>query len=174
MVAAWAKQPAAVDYLKTLPVRGACERHHPPRPPADPAVRTPDSTAVLQALWKDALASPYAPDLLALVLRRLPPTVQAELPVAAADRLAGPRDRGADEPAGPARPREAPVAAKGEEKLTPDLRARLAGGGDAATPLRLEVILALTPDESDRAWRRDLSAAARASSSRGASARWSR
>ena len=48
---------------------------------------------------------------------------------------------------------------KAEEKLTPDLRAVL-GGADPATPLRLEVILALTPDESDRVWRRELYAAA--------------
>jgi hypothetical protein len=43
--------------------------------------------------------------------------------------------------------------------LTPELRALLAGP-DASKPQRLDVILALTPEESDRTWRRELVAAA--------------
>src|SRR5205823_1154718 len=41
-----------------------------------------------------------------------------------------------------------------QEKLTPDLRELLADAGQAATTRRLEVILALTPEERDDTWRR--------------------
>ena len=69
LVAAWARQPAAVEYLKGLPpdvqasgtiTRGLLLAH---------LVRSPDSATVLQEAWKNALASPFAPDLLALVLQ---------------------------------------------------------------------------------------------------------
>jgi hypothetical protein len=158
LVAAWAKTPTAVAYLNSLPAevrgsgtitRGLLLTH---------LVRSPDSTAVLQTAWKDALAGPFAPDLLALVLRRLPQTVRAELPVLL--RTDSPIRVTEVQTNLPALPAPLPVAEvpKGEEKLTADLRAKLAGA-DAATPLRLEVILALAPDDSDRTWRRELFAA---------------
>ncbi len=159
LVAAWAKQPAAIDYLKGLPpevqasetiTRGLLLAH---------LVRSPDSTAVLQAAWRDALASPFTADLMALVLRRLPLAIRAELPVLLrTDSPVRVTEVQTYLPALPP-PLKAVEPAKGEEKLTPELRALLAGA-DAAKPLRLDVILALTPDESDRAWRRELSAAA--------------
>ena len=159
LVAAWAKRPAAAEYLKGLPpevqasgtiTRGLLLAH---------LVRHPDSTVVLQAAWKDALASPFAPDLLALVLRRLPQTIRAELPVLLrTDSPVRVTEVQTNLP-----PVAAPFSqkkiAKGDEKLTPDLTERLTGA-NAATPLRLDVILALAPDESDRTWQRELQAAA--------------
>jgi hypothetical protein len=57
-------------------------------------------------------------------------------------------------------PRPAPPQVpQGQEKLSPDLRALLGDGGAAARPMRLEVILAATPDE-ERSYRGDLGAAA--------------
>lgn len=54
----------------------------------------------------------------------------------------------------------APVAPKGQEKITPELRALLAGA-DAANARRLEVILRDTPrDRDDRGWIQELTRAA--------------
>jgi hypothetical protein len=58
-------------------------------------------------------------------------------------------------------PRPAPPQVpKGQEKLSPDLRAVLSDGGGAARPMRLEVILAATPDPEDRTYRGQLRSAA--------------
>jgi hypothetical protein len=167
LVAAWEKKPAASDYLKGLPPevqasptirRGLLLTH---------LVRHPDSTAVLQAAWKDALANPFAPDLLSLVLRRLTPTLRAELPVLLRTdspvRVTEVQPQlplpAAPEPA-PAAPPKPDEPIKPDEKLSPELRALLAGAGDATRPLRLDVILSLTPDDKDRTWRRELFAGA--------------
>jgi hypothetical protein len=154
MVAAWAKNRSAADYLKTLPpeeqasetiTRGLLLAH---------AVHHPDSTAVLQSAWRDALASPFAADLLALLLRRLPLTVTSELPLLLrTDSPIRVIEVQTDLPAPIGRTPPAEPA-KGDEKLTPDLRALPAG--DAAKPQRLEVILAVTPDDTERRWRREL------------------
>jgi len=159
LVAAWAKHRTADDYLKRLPpeeqasetiTRGLLLAH---------AVHHPDSTAVLQAAWRDTLASPFAADLLALLLRRLPPTVTSDLPLLLrTDSPVRVTEVQSDLPSPLARAKPAGPA-KGEEQLTPELRALLAGG-DASKPQRLEVILALTPDDSERAWRRELTSAA--------------
>ncbi len=159
MVAAWARQPAAIEYLKGLPpevqasgtiTRGLLLAH---------LVRNPDSATVLQEAWRNALASPFAADLLALVLRRLTPTIRAELPVLLrTDSPVRVTEVQTNLPALPV-PLKPVEPAKGEEKLTPELRALLAGGAPPKL-LRLDVILALTPDESDRSWRRELIAAA--------------
>jgi hypothetical protein len=58
-------------------------------------------------------------------------------------------------------PRARPeVIPPGQEKLTQDLRAVLADAEAADTPRRLEVLLAASPPDSDRAWRRWISAGA--------------
>jgi hypothetical protein len=54
-------------------------------------------------------------------------------------------------PAGRPRPGAIPA---GQEKLTQDLREVLADADAAGTPQRLEVLLATSPPESDKAWRR--------------------
>jgi hypothetical protein len=171
LVAAWAKQPAAVEYLKGLPDEVRASGTITRGLLLTQLVRHPDSTAVLSAAWKDALASPYAPDLLALVLRRLPRAVQAELPVLLRTdspvrvtevQTHLPAVAAPLKPAKPPKDEEKPNPSeppKAEEKLTPDLLARL-GGADANTPLRLDVILTLAPDENDRGWRRELFTAA--------------
>jgi hypothetical protein len=46
----------------------------------------------------------------------------------------------------------APEVPSGQEKLTPDLRAVLAGEGQGGKPTRLDVILAATPGPLDQAW----------------------
>jgi hypothetical protein len=159
MLTAWRRQKAAVDYINSLPrevresdvvVRGLLLTQ---------IVSHPDATRVLQALWRDVLASPSAPDLLPLLLRRLPPAVMNELPVLLrTDSAVRVTDVQPDLPA--PRPHPAPPAiAKGQEKLTPDLRSLLAGGGDVSKPQRLEVILWLSPNEMDRTWSSDLTRA---------------
>jgi hypothetical protein len=58
-------------------------------------------------------------------------------------------------------PRPAPPQVpKGQEKLSPDLRALLGAAEGEARPMRLEVILAATPEPEDRTYRGELSAAA--------------
>jgi hypothetical protein len=49
-----------------------------------------------------------------------------------------------------------PVVPPGQEKLTADLREVVADAAPAATPRRLEVLLAATPELEDRAWVRRL------------------
>ncbi|HEX5271451.1 MAG TPA: hypothetical protein VFW33_13230, partial [Gemmataceae bacterium] len=160
LVSAWAKQPAAVEYLNTLPDEVRSSRTITRGLLLTQLVRNPDSAPLLQTAWKDALASRYAPDLLAVVLRRLPPTVQAELPVLLrTDSPVRVTEVQTNLPALPAPLKEAQPP-KGEEKITPDLRARLTGA-DAATALRVEIILSLTPpNDIDRGWQRELVAAA--------------
>jgi hypothetical protein len=61
----------------------------------------------------------------------------------------------------PPRPRPAPPAIpKGQDSLTPDLRAMLADQERAARPTRLEVILAFTPAAHERGWQGPLLRAA--------------
>lgn len=157
-VAAWGKEPPAVTYLRTLPpevresataVKGLLLVH---------LVHRPEAQGVLQALFRDALASPAGPDLMGLVLRRLPAAAVRDLPILL--RTDSPVRVIEVQPELPLpRPRPAPPAiAKGQEKLTPELRELLAAG-EAAKPQRLEVILSLTPDDSERTWRRDLTRA---------------
>src|SRR5262249_20724911 len=57
------------------------------------------------------------------------------------------------------RPRPA-IPPAGQEKLTADLREVVADAMQSAAPRRMEVLLAYTPDEDDRSWRRRMSAAA--------------
>src|SRR5260370_5431932 len=54
----------------------------------------------------------------------------------------------------------APSVPKGQEKITPELRNLLGKQDEAAKPLRMEVILAATPDVDDRSWKAMLADAA--------------
>jgi hypothetical protein len=159
MLAAWSRQKPAIDYVNSLP-REVRESSAVVRALLlAQVVHHPDAVGVLQALWRDVLASPYAPELLSLLRRRLPAVVLNELPLLLrTDSAVRVTEVRPDLPA--PRPRPAPPAiAKGQEKLTPDLRDLLAGGGDANKPQRLEVILWVTPDESDNTWQRVLTRA---------------
>ncbi len=159
LVAAWAKQPAAAAYLKTLPDEVRSSGTITRGLLLTQLARSPESTAVLQTAWKDALASRYASDLLAIVQRRLPPTVRSELPVLLrTDSPVRVTEVQSYLPPLPA-PLKVTAPPKGEEKITADLRARLASA-DAATPLRLEAVLALAPDDNDRSWQRALASVA--------------
>ena len=119
------------------------------------------------------LASPFAADLLTLLMSRLPPGVSDDLPVLL--RIDSPIRVTEVQPNLPVpAARKSPVAAKEDEKLAPDLRVLLAGGGDLSKPRRLEVILATTPEESDRIWRRDLTSARSLRDGSVRSCRWRR
>jgi hypothetical protein len=159
LVAAWAQQPAAVAYLQTLPpevrasetiTRGLLRAH---------LVGHPDSTGVLRDLWRQALSSPYGPDLFAVLLRRLPSAVLGQLPqLLRTDSPIRVTEVQLNLPQPAARPKP-PDPAPGDEKLSPELRALL-GGPNAGKPQRLDVLLALAPEPDDRAWQRQLVAAA--------------
>jgi hypothetical protein len=159
MLTAWRRQKPAVDYINSLPeavresdvvVRGLLLAQ---------VVHHPDATGVLQALWRDVLASPSAPELLPMLSRRLPMSVMNELPLLLrTDSAIRVTEVQPDLPAPRARPAP-PASAKGQEQLTPDLRELLAGGGDLKKPQRLEVILWLSPNDSDRTWERNLTRA---------------
>ncbi len=158
LVDSWAKHRAGDAYLKTLPReeresetirRGLLLAN---------LVRHPESTGVLQALWANVLASPSAPELLALLLRRLPPAVMADLPLLL--RTDSPVRVTEVQPGLPL-PRawkEPPPPARELEKLTPEVR-DLVAAADKDTARHLEVILWLSPDDSDRSWRQELTEA---------------
>jgi len=159
LVAAWAQHRAGAAYLKTLPrvelesetiTRGLLLAN---------LVRHPDSTGVLQALWGNVLASPSAPDLLALLLRRLPESVTADLPLLL--RTDSPVRVTEVQPGLPlplAWKEPAPPAPE-LEKLTPEVR-DLVAAADKDTARHLELILWLSPDDGNRSWRHELADAA--------------
>jgi hypothetical protein len=159
LVAAWRKQKPAVDYINTLSrdvresdsiVRGLLLAQ---------IVHHPDATGLLQQLWRDVLASPFATDLLAMLRRRLPGIVLDDLPLLLrTDSAIRVVEVQPDLPAPRGRPAAAAIPAD-QEKLTPEVRELLAGG-DKDKPQRLDVILWLTPQDNDLTWRRDLNRAA--------------
>ncbi|HZT79534.1 MAG TPA: hypothetical protein VFA26_04915, partial [Gemmataceae bacterium] len=159
LVAAWARQPAGAAYLKSLPPEVQASETITRGLLRAQLVGQPEASGVLQTAWRDALANPFAPDLLALLLRRLPPAVLGDLPLLLrTDSAVRVTEVQTYLPAPAARPAPAEPA-RADEKLSADLRALL-GGPEAGQPRRLEVILTLTPDDADRTWRRELVGAA--------------
>jgi hypothetical protein len=151
----WRGEPAAKKYAATLPLN--------PNDRIDALVlqerlmvqmaHNADARDVLQLLQARVLRDEKAPELVDILLRRVNAhAANAELPVlyrtAAPLRLIEVQNL----PLPEARPAPRPVAA-GQEHIDPELRELLQDGAKKPDPLRMEVLLARTPDPDDRSWR---------------------
>ena len=108
-----------------------------------PAARVPDLLKDLRGQTAGPLA-PETPE------TDLPEPIHSVVPVRIAEVLA--EGEGVPPSADVAPPAEDP----GLQKLSPDLREKLAGEGGGAARSRLEVILNTTPRADDRGWRESL------------------
>jgi hypothetical protein len=154
----WQGMPAANEYLQTVPAAI--------REDKDPTVlhelllrnlaRSPQGADVLDKLFAAVLADAAASELMAYVIPRLPQFSSADVPLlfrfgAALRRIEALPDMKPPAPASASL--EAP---KGQEKISVELRVRMADPMAANLPTRMEVILAFTPGEEDREWQRIL------------------
>jgi hypothetical protein len=151
----WRGEPAAKKYIASLPLN--------PNDRIDASViqeqlmvqmaHHADAREVLQSLLARVLRNEKAPELIALLLRRVNVhAANSELPVLyrTVAPLRAIEVQGI--PAPEARP-PAPEAPEGQERIDPELRELLKDAAKKTQPMRLEVLLAQTPDAEDRTWR---------------------
>jgi hypothetical protein len=158
MIDDWRRQPAAAPLIATLPAKPALADELALREKLlQQLLRHRDAGPALTQLFKEVLQEKAAPELMALLLRRLSgQEVGDALPLLF---RVSPTVRLIEALPGTALPsvRPAPPEIKPEQRnISEDLRAVIADAAAAEKPIRFEVLLAETPESDRTGWRRPL------------------
>jgi hypothetical protein len=164
-VALWKNTVAGGDYLKSLPVKLVESEEFADKIVVEVRLiyhmaAHADAGSTLQHLFTNVLESPAKRDLMDMLLRRVY-TQQSGLELPLLFRV-GSAIRVVEVFPDMPLPQERPVFPEvppEQQKLTPDLREVLNVAEEAAKTRRLEIILALPPDDTSRDWIRALHSA---------------